>query len=567
MASAQVQTTSTKAPFADSGVALALAGSRLWAAVQGGGSGSDTGLNLFYSDNDGATWTKPTGGDLDTDGGQKPSLCTYQISSVWKLAVVWAGGNSSSNYLKYAEITSNVNSATPGSITTSTIDSGGTNLGCSWPSLFVTATASNPRIWVVFEKWTTATSIETRAAYAAAPAGAGAWSTTNFTNLASLNTTSQGHYGTGWWWTISAADRATICMEDQAGQQFRAFTFDPTAASPTPGSATNFAALTGGFQGGQESDGPAFCAVAKADYAIFGRYDDTAGTWSFYKSVNGTTWTTPSGWTGLTMGRAALAYDGSSDFYLVHGTSYGDIATTASAGLYRKITASGDGMGGTASFSDTNFNPVTVPQNTGTSKLYAVYRAGTAANYSVRADFASIGGGGSPPAPPSVAPAVTGTTTVGQTLSTTDGTWAGGPTITYQWQRDGHGDGVAANIGSATANTYVSVDADNVCKVRCAVTATNASGSTVAYSNWTNPIEEPQPVNTVAPTLSGSTAPGGTLICSTGTWTGMGGYLPLYTYQWQVAGVNVIGETTNAYTSHQADLLAYARCVVTGHNQ
>jgi hypothetical protein len=37
-----------------------------------------------------------------------------------------------------------------------------------------------------------------------------------------------------------------------------------------------------------------------------------------------------------------------------------------------------------------------------------------------------------------VAPAVTGTATVGQTLSTTDGTWTGAPapTFSYQWQRN-----------------------------------------------------------------------------------------------------------------------------------
>jgi hypothetical protein len=55
-----------------------------------------------------------------------------------------------------------------------------------------------------------------------------------------------------------------------------------------------------------------------------------------------------------------------------------------------------------------------------------------------------------------VAPAVTGTATVGQTLSTTNGTWLGAPapTFTYQWQRSG------SNIGGATSSTYVLVAAD-----------------------------------------------------------------------------------------------------------
>ncbi len=80
----------------------------------------------------------------------------------------------------------------------------------------------------------------------------------------------------------------------------------------------------------------------------------------------------------------------------------------------------------------------------------------------------------------SVAPAVTGTATVGQTLSTTDGTWTGTPTsYTYQWQRAG------VNISSATASTYVLIGSDYASAIRCVVTATNATGSTAANSNAT----------------------------------------------------------------------------------
>lgn len=78
----------------------------------------------------------------------------------------------------------------------------------------------------------------------------------------------------------------------------------------------------------------------------------------------------------------------------------------------------------------------------------------------------------------SVAPVISGTTTVGQTLSTTNGTWANSPTsYTYQWKRDG------SNISSATASTYVVVGADSGASITCAVTATNAAGSASATSN------------------------------------------------------------------------------------
>ena len=78
-----------------------------------------------------------------------------------------------------------------------------------------------------------------------------------------------------------------------------------------------------------------------------------------------------------------------------------------------------------------------------------------------------------------VAPVVSGTATVGSTLTTTNGTWTGAPapTFTYQWQRAG------SNIGGATSSTYVLVTADGGNTVRCVVTATNAVGAVNANSN------------------------------------------------------------------------------------
>jgi hypothetical protein len=83
-----------------------------------------------------------------------------------------------------------------------------------------------------------------------------------------------------------------------------------------------------------------------------------------------------------------------------------------------------------------------------------------------------------------VAPAITGTTTVGQTLSVSNGTWSGSPTgYTYQWTRDG------LDIASATANTYVLVSGDSGKLIGCYVTATDANGgSTRAYAAAVGPI-------------------------------------------------------------------------------
>ena len=78
-----------------------------------------------------------------------------------------------------------------------------------------------------------------------------------------------------------------------------------------------------------------------------------------------------------------------------------------------------------------------------------------------------------------LAPVISGTTTLGSTLSSTTGTFTGNPTPTYayQWRRN------AVNITSATGSTYVLVSADSAAAITCVVTATNALGNSSATSN------------------------------------------------------------------------------------
>ena len=100
-----------------------------------------------------------------------------------------------------------------------------------------------------------------------------------------------------------------------------------------------------------------------------------------------------------------------------------------------------------------------------------------------------------------VAPAVTGTATFGQTLSCSTGTWLGAPapTFTFQWQR------VTTNISGATSSTYVLVAADVGNTIRCVVTATNsvAPGGVSANSNSTATVAAAVPG---APTIGTATA-------------------------------------------------------------
>jgi len=76
----------------------------------------------------------------------------------------------------------------------------------------------------------------------------------------------------------------------------------------------------------------------------------------------------------------------------------------------------------------------------------------------------------------SVAPTITGTAQVGQTLTSTTGTWDESPVLTRQWRAAG------VNIAGATGATYVPVVGDIGKTITVQVTGTNVRGSAVATS-------------------------------------------------------------------------------------
>ena len=83
-----------------------------------------------------------------------------------------------------------------------------------------------------------------------------------------------------------------------------------------------------------------------------------------------------------------------------------------------------------------------------------------------------------------IAPAITGISQVGQTLTVTNGTWTGTPepTFTRQWMRTGK------VITGATGLTYIPVLADIGKVLTCVVTGTNTLGVVTATSNATDPV-------------------------------------------------------------------------------
>jgi hypothetical protein len=184
-----------------------------------------------------------------------------------------------------------------------------------------------------------------------------------------------------------------------------------------------------------------------------------------------------------------------------------------------------------------------------------------------------------PPPPPPAAPVntappqVTGTTTQGNALSTTSGTWSGTPTsYSYQW-RDCDASGAnCTNISGATATGYTLASTDVGHTLRAVVTATNAGGNTSASSAATAVVAAPAPVapaNTALPQVTGTTTQGNALSTTSGTWSGTP---TSYSYQWQDCDssgancTNISGATTSAYTLASTDVSHTLRAIVTATN-
>jgi hypothetical protein len=102
------------------------------------------------------------------------------------------------------------------------------------------------------------------------------------------------------------------------------------------------------------------------------------------------------------------------------------------------------------------------------------------------------------------APTITGTTTVGQTLSASKGTWSGSPTsYAYQWKRCDSSGANCSTISGATSGSYALQSADAGSTLRATVTATNSGGSSSATSTQTTVVSAGTTTTTTTPTGSG----------------------------------------------------------------
>ena len=167
----------------------------------------------------------------------------------------------------------------------------------------------------------------------------------------------------------------------------------------------------------------------------------------------------------------------------------------------------------------------------------------------------------------SAVPVITGTAAVGDTLSSSTGTWSNSPTsFGYQWQRCTSSSS-CANISGATGATYVLQSADAGDTVDVVVTATNAAGHAAATSAQTGAVVA-APVDSAVPVITGTAAVGDTLSSSTGTWSNSP---TSFGYQWQrctssSSCANISGATGATYVLQSADAGDTVDVVVTATN-
>ena len=234
------------------------------------------------------------------------------------------------------------------------------------------------------------------------------------------------------------------------------------------------------------------------------------------------------------------------------------------------------GTGGTLYFRDRSNGPCMseTSYQSSLSALPSSWKTASQWNTCAISAYASGTSGSAVLAPVNnTAPEVSGGTVVGDTLTTTNGSWADAPTsYAYRWQDCNSSGGNCSDIGGATSSTYVITDADLGSTLRARVIASNAAGSAFALSAPTAVVTDTSsavPANTALPIISGSAVQGQRLTTSNGEWTNT----PTgYVYVWQACDAsgghcaNISGATSGSYTLGVGDVDHIVRVLVTASN-
>jgi hypothetical protein len=128
-------------------------------------------------------------------------------------------------------------------------------------------------------------------------------------------------------------------------------------------------------------------------------------------------------------------------------------------------------------------------------------------------------------------PSIGGLLEDGQTLTGSKGSWEGSePGYSYQWQLCSAAGTECKEISGATGTTLGLLTSEIGKTVRLAVTASNARGSSTAYSNPSSAILAILPKALSLPSIAGLAEDGQTLTEAKGSWEGSE---PAFTYQWK----------------------------------
>jgi hypothetical protein len=170
------------------------------------------------------------------------------------------------------------------------------------------------------------------------------------------------------------------------------------------------------------------------------------------------------------------------------------------------------------------------------------------------------------PPVPGAAPAVTGTTVVGGTLSSTRGGWTTSPDTTYAygWERCDAAGANCVPIAGANGSTYRLVSADVDATLRSVITATNADASGVLRSAVSAKVKPAPPSVNPVPKLTGAATVGQTLTSTTGAWSGITGTVTTTFWRCAASCTAIVTGTTRTYTLTSADAGFRIRVSVTG---
>lgn len=155
-----------------------------------------------------------------------------------------------------------------------------------------------------------------------------------------------------------------------------------------------------------------------------------------------------------------------------------------------------------------------------------------------------------------VVPTISGSTSVGKTLTAKTGDWGTGWAFTYRWYRSATKD----SISGATKSTYLLTSADLNKPVSVAVTGKRAGVSFTVSSELTPKVARGVIAATPTPKIKGTLKVGKKLTAKPGTWTSG----TTLSYSWFRGATKISGATKSTYKLVSKDKRALISVKVTG---